>query len=303
MIATSLWVELHQHIKQNLALLPDKPEETAENTLRALWQKALGNPVSALKAELLPLADLNPSQESVLRTLVAQRLSGVPLAHLTGRQSFMGIELLVGPEALVPRCETELLASAALAKARENGVRATPLRIIDVCTGSGNVALALAEHLRRDHIDAQIFAADLSEGAVELARKNAIHLGLDRIVEFRAGDLLTPFSPSEFAGTADLLTCNPPYINRAKVELMANEIAEHEPRLAFDGGPFGVSILMRLLDEAPRYLRPKGWLIFEVGLGQGPGLIKRLERSDAYGEVQPCCDESGAVRTICAQTN
>jgi len=113
----------------------------------------------------------------------------------------------------------------------------------------------------------QVYAADLSEDAVALARENARHLQLHSRTEFGAGDLLAPFDKPELHGTIDLLTCNPPYISSAKVDHMHQEIAAHEPHLAFDGGPFGVNILMRLLQDAPRFLNHNGWLAFEVGLG------------------------------------
>jgi len=298
MSVPTAWNELHRQLHESLVILPDKPEETSEGTLKALWQKALGNSVSAVKADTLPLEELNQQQLNRLRNLIAQRLAGIPLAHLTGRQNFMGIEFIVGPEALVPRRETELLAAAALEQARECALHLKSLTIVDVCTGSGNVALALASHLQRDNIPAKIFAADLSEDAVQLAQKNADNLALNHIVEFRAGDLLAPFELARFANSTDLLTCNPPYINRAKVESMPIEIAAHEPRLAFDGGPFGVSILMRLIDEAPRYLKPGGWLVFEVGLGQGPALVKRMERNSVYSEIKTTCDAAGAIRAL-----
>src|SRR5207253_2596570 len=106
---------------------------------------------------------------------------------------------------------------------------------------------------------AKVFASDLSEAAVELARRNAHHLHLARQVEFRVGDLLQPFNGAARVGPADLLTCNPPYISSAGVERMPAEIAAHEPRLAFDGGPLGIGILMRLVREAPSFLRAGGW--------------------------------------------
>jgi release factor glutamine methyltransferase len=118
--------------------------------------------------------------------------------------------------------------------------------------------------------------------------------------EFRAGDLLAPFDTSDFHGSIDLLTCNPPYISSAKVDQMHGEIARHEPHLAFDGGPFGVAILMRLLQDAPRFLRPGAWLGFEVGLGQGPAMAKRLEKSGC-AQVKSLTDGAGAIRALFAR--
>jgi release factor glutamine methyltransferase len=186
------------------------------------------------------------------------------------------------------------LGGAAIAAAQSVAREQSSVLAVDVCTGSGNIALAIAKQVAT----ARVHGADLSEDAVALAGRNAAHLQLAQRVQFAAGDLLEPFDNTDFLGKVDVLTCNPPYITSAKVEHMAGEISAHEPRLAFDGGPFGVAILMRLLQEAPRFVRPGGWLLFEVGLGQGPALIKRLEKNAAFHSVAPILDEQGAVRAI-----
>ena len=292
-----LYLESYARLNAELKTLPDKPEETCESTLRALWQTAAGEPTSAQLALSRELPELTPPQQGALRDLLARRLAGVPLAHLTGRQRFMDMEMLAGPAALVPRKETELLARAAVMLCEQLGAQQKTLTVLDVCTGSGNVALAIAHHVPV----AKVYAADLSEAAVELAQHNAAHLGLSARAEFRSGDLLAPFDSADFHGRIDVLTCNPPYINSAKVSNMAAEIAAHEPQLAFDGGPFGIAILMRLLDAAPRFVRGGGWLAFEVGLGQGPALMKRLKSNAAFGELRNVQDDTGAIRAILAQ--
>jgi release factor glutamine methyltransferase len=294
---SSQYSDLLQRITQRLQFLPDKPEETPESTLRALWHAAAGTPKSAEAALIEPLPELNAAAGERLESLLARRLEGTPLAHITQRQSFVGIEMLAGPGALVPRRETELLARAAIDVSREIAQRQAALRVIDVCTGSGNVALAIAHHVPA----ARVFAADLSEDAVALARLNAEHLKLTGRAEFRAGDLLAPFDTPEFHGSIDVLTCNPPYISSAKVEHMHGEISQHEPHLAFDGGPFGVAILMRLLQDAPRFLTSGGRLAFEVGLGQGPAMAKRLEKIAGFKEVRPLLDHNGSIRALLAR--
>jgi release factor glutamine methyltransferase len=276
--------------------LPDKPEETAPATLRALWHLATGNALSVDAAAGVELRALDDASEQRLRDLIAQRVSGVPLAHLTGRQRFMGVELFAGKEALIPRHETELVGYAALELLHALNAGAEPAWVIDVCTGSGNLALALAHHEPR----ACVFASDLSADAVALARRNAQHLHLDGRVEFRAGDLLEPFDESRFHGRIDLLVCNPPYISSAKVELMPGEISGHEPRLAFDGGALGVRILQRLIRDAPRYLKPNGWLAFEVGLGQGPAVLKRLQSQGDFRQHRTVTNADGDIRAILA---
>ncbi len=168
--------------------------------------------------------------------------------------------------------------------------------MIDVCTGSGNLALALAHHAPR----ARVWAADLSESAVILAERNAKNLSLDDRVTFRRGDLLAPFDTPEFHGKVDLLVCNPPYISSGKVDVMADEIIGHEPRLAFDGGPLGIRILQRLIAEAPRFLKANGVLAFEIGLGQARGIRKRLEQHGGYGNIGEITDRGGQTRALSA---
>lgn len=294
---SAVYQQLHAQIAASVQFLPDKPEENADSTLHALWHCACGEPLSAKLAAQRSLPALSPDQQGQLVELVQRRLAGTPLSHITGREHFMGLELLAGPEALVPRKETELLARNAVDIALRIADQQPELTVIDVCTGSGNVALAIAHHVP----SARVYAADLSEDAVGLARRNAQHRGLQQRVELRAGDLLTPFDTPELLGKVDVLTCNPPYISSAKVGQMASEIAVHEPHLAFDGGPFGVNVVMRLLQEAPRYLRSRGWLIFEVGLGQGPALQKRLQKDASFTEVRALTDEAGDIRALAAR--
>src|SRR5688572_30469570 len=173
----------HARLARELETLPDKPEETVEATLAALWLAAAGQSRSAASATGDPLPPLDADALARLEALVARRLAGIPLAHLTGRQRFMGLDLLAGPGALIPRAETELLARTALAQLAHAG--AAPL-VVDACTGSGNVALAIASHAPH----ARVAAADISGEAVELARRNSAALGLAERVDFRVGDLL-----------------------------------------------------------------------------------------------------------------
>lgn len=286
-----------ERLSSELRPLPDKPEETPGATLSALLHLAAGTALSAEAAAERPPPALDDATLGKLEGLVAQRLAGVPLAHLTGRQRFMGLELEVGKEALIPRRETELLGYAALELLRERAREQDHPLVIDLCTGSGNLALAMAHHVPV----ARVLASDLSAEAVELARRNAAHTGLQDRVEFRQGDLLQPFDDAAFHEKVDLLICNPPYISSARVGTMSAEIAGFEPRLAFDGGPFGIGFILRLLREAPRYLRENGWLAFEIGVGQGPGVMRRVEQLGAYREARSVTDAQGEIRVVLAQ--
>lgn len=293
MPAPPLYEKLLPDLTASLSVLPDKPEETAESTLKALWYAAADQPRSA-EAASFPLPDLGADGEAKLRSLVRQRLEGAPLAHLTHRQQFMGLEFITGPAALVPRKETELLATTALEKLRDAG--AAPLAI-DVCTGSGNIAVALA-HLMPA---ATIYASDLSEDAVALARQNAQFLGVQDRVAFSAGDLFAGLPRDQLIGMAEVVICNPPYISTSKVGVMAAEISQFEPRLAFDGGAFGLTIVTRLMREAPEFMKPGSWLCFEIGKGQGKFLANSLSKVGCYDLIEPRADLSGEIRVLTAR--
>lgn len=291
MVVHEPYAALLARLTDQLVTLPDKPEETPGTTLSALWLKATGTSASveqAMNANLQPLSD---DESKLLESLVSQRLAGVPLAHLTGRQSFMGVELLAGPQALVPRKETELLGAAALDRLHEVP---TPL-VLDVCTGSGNLAVALAVALP----GATVFASDLAEGAVELAQQNVVFVGVET-VSVLAGDLFEAF-PESLRGVVDVVVCNPPYISSARVDGLDSEIADYEPRMAFDGGAFGVAIVGRLINEAPGWLKPGGWLCFEIGKGQGTHWVRALTRHPDYDLIAPAENDEGDVRAITAR--
>lgn len=296
MISTELYRDLVKSVSIHLAFAPDKPEETPDGVVRALWHMAAGVPLSVQRASEVSLPALDDDAVGRLRESVARRIAGVPLAYLTGRQRFMGLELEVDRRALIPRKETELLGRSALDVLRGRASLKDKVTVVDVCAGSGNLAVALAYHAPQ----ARVFASDLSPEAVELARQNVRRFGLEERVEVRVGDLFAPFDQALFHENVDLITCNPPYISSRKVDTMPEEIIEHEPRAAFDGGLYGVAILNRFIQEAPRFLRKGGWIAFEVGLGQGPAILQRLGRSDKFRHTLPIKDDADNVRGIMA---
>jgi release factor glutamine methyltransferase len=284
-----------------LPVQDDKPNETPEATLRVLWHLAAGRALSMVSAASLRLPALSEAAMANLDALIAQRLSGQPLAHLSQRQHFMGLDMLVGPQALIPRLETEQLGHVALSLLQ--GIK-QPI-VLDLCTGCGNLALALAHHAPQ----AQVLGGDLCGAAIALARRNAQHLGLGPRVDFRVGDLFEPFQEPDLRGNIDLVVCNPPYISSAKIDRLPPEIHHHEPRLAFDGGPLGVNVLHRLLRDAALFLRPGGWLALEVGRGQGQSVMKRLCAQAApnlagaasFETVLSASDAGGDIRVVMAR--
>jgi release factor glutamine methyltransferase len=290
--------ELLADVERFWAPVPDKPEETAAGVVRALWLTAAGTPASAERAATVPLPELDERGAERMRALLERRRAGEPLAHLTARQTFMGLELLAGPAALIPRKETEILGRAVLEKLKRLAGERGELVFVDVCTGSGNLALACARH----EPAARVWGADLSAEAVELARRNARHCGLASRVEFVESDLFAAFEDGRFLGRCDLVSCNPPYISAAKVGAMHHEISGFEPELAFNGGTFGISILTRVVRDAARFLKPASWFALEVGAGQGPAIARQLAKNPAFAAVETRSDARGQIRAVLARS-
>ncbi|MBZ9816207.1 N5-glutamine methyltransferase family protein [Mesorhizobium sp. CA7] len=215
-------------------------------------------------------------------------------AYSKGRTIFMGLELLVAPGALVPRPETELLGTAALGALDQ--LRTAEPRVIDMCCGAGNLACAIAHYTPT----ARIWASDLTDGCVKAARRNVDHHGLAGRVSVLQGDLFEPLSGPELVGRIDMIVCNPPYISEKRLEGDRSHLTEHEPREAFAAGPYGLSIHMRVIRDAPQYLRPGGILLFEVGLGQDRQVVSLLNRAKAYENIGTISNEAGEGRVVVA---
>lgn len=296
---SELLARVTEKLSTSVEFLVDKPEEDVDSTARALILFASGEPVSARLASSKSLPEnLSEQQLKKLDSIVAERLAGKPLSYITGKQHFMGLELDIDPGAVIPRVETEILAHAAideLKKIRAN--QAGTLKVVDVCTGSGNLVFAIAHHID----DCEVVGTDISEKAVAVANHNVSEQAADKAIRFRVSDILSAWVNGEEATPVDMIVCNPPYISSGKVGNMAKEISQFEPREAFDGGPFGVSILFRLIQESTQVLRPGGWLAMEVGVGQGPGIEKKLKTSGKFDNIRCFNDDNDVIRVVMGQ--
>jgi release factor glutamine methyltransferase len=203
-----------------------------------------------------PERELTDDEQQRYSEAIAERSRGVPAQYITGHQEFWGLDLIVSPAVLIPRPETEHLVESALEVAK---VIERPL-IIDVCTGSGAVALALGNELPR----AEVHAADISAEALEVACANAARLELDSRVRFRTTDLLTGF-PDEFA---DIIVSNPPYVGESEADKVQAQVKAFEPHIAVFGGKQGTEVIAKLIVQAHRVLKPGGWLLMEIGYTQ-----------------------------------
>ena len=292
-----LFLRLKAEIEPHLYFLDDKPEENLESTLRALWFVAAGMPRSVASVSRQELPELNESQVKKLYDLIQLRINNTPLAHITGRQNFMGIDFICDQRALIPRKETEILGREALKIVSMIAPKKHSINLIDVCCGAGNLGLAIASLNSKT----RVFATDISEEAIELTKENIQFLNLSKRVSVEQGDLFQAVENDQFFNGTDIIVCNPPYISSGKVKNMDPEIIGKEPALAFDGGMFGTRIIQRLITDAPKFLVKEGWLIFEVGAGQGDFVMQLCKRSDRYNVIKPFYDDHKIVRVIAAR--
>ena len=224
---------------------------------------------------------ISPQQASAYRALVARRAAGEPVPYLTGVREFYGLRFHVTPAVLIPRPETEHLVDAALAWARGR----LPLEVVDVGTGSGAIAVALAHCLP----EARVTAIDKSQAALAVARRNAEAHGVARRVRFVQGDLLAPL-----CDPVDLIAANLPYIDSPQFALMAS----YEPRLALDGGPDGLRLVARLLEQAPARLKQESLLLIEIGYDQGDAASALARAALPGAAVSVLRDYAGHPRVL-----
>jgi release factor glutamine methyltransferase len=236
-----------------------------------------------------PELELSCSELTHYDESLQRRACGEPLQYITGHQEFWGLDLLVTPAVLIPRPETEHAVEVALDLLRE--IKSPCL--VDVGTGSGCIALALASELP----EASIEALDISNAALDVARRNAKHLKLAHRVAFSQSDLLGRYLDG--VPKFDLVVSNPPYVGDSEADKLQVEVREHEPHQAlFGGGKEGLDIYRRLIPQAARVLKPGGWLVMEIGYTQEQAIQALL--SD-WNEVRSVADLQGIPRVVIAR--
>jgi release factor glutamine methyltransferase len=266
---------------ERLAQEPIGPPRMAAETLMMF---VLGCDRAHLFAH--PERELTEEERSRFEGAVAQRASGKPLQYITGVQEFWGLEFTVTPAVLIPRPETEHLVEAAIERARSSGDK--KLRMVDVGTGSGCVAMAIASELP----NVQIEAIDISAAALEVAKQNAKKLGFER-VKFYESDLL-----SAAQGQFDIIVSNPPYVGRCESDKVQREVREHEPDIAVFGGEQGLDIYRRLIPQSWDKLKPGGWLLMEIGFSIE---VQVKELLSGWSEVSSVPDLQGIPRVVMAR--
>lgn len=226
--------------------------------------------------------EVTTEEEEEFRSYVERRSSHVPLQHILGYQEFMGLRFEVNEHVLIPRQDTEILVEEVMRYLHDG------MRILDLCTGSGCILLSLLHYSNGCYG----MGVDISKEALEIARKNAEALGL--AADFRESDLF-----EMVAGTYDILVSNPPYIESDVIPTLMEEVREHDPYLALDGGKDGLSFYRRIIEEADAYLCRGGRIFLEIGSEQAEA-VSGLLKEAGFAEIEVIRDLAGLDRVVSA---
>ena len=266
---------------EEFAALGMEPRE-AEAEVKHAFANIMGCNIHTLYLRgQMPISD---SEEYRMREILRRRSKGEPLAYILKERWFMGMRFKVTPDVLIPRQETEILAETAVHLIRDEVFGAA----LDLCTGSGCIAVSLARYTR-----AKITASDISEQALEVARHNARINGVT--VAYIASDLFM-----QIEGTFDLITANPPYVSPQELKALAREVRDFEPRLALKAEQDGLEFYCRIIGEAPAYLKSNGALVLEIGEKQAPPVTKLLADNE-FDRIRIIKDYSGLDRIVVAR--
>ena len=228
---------------------------------------------------------------TAFRTFVKRRIAGEPSQYITGMQEFWSLPFRVSPDVLIPRPETEVLLETVL---EFLGSPDPEVSVVDLGTGSGAIAVALARELRVINL----VATDSSMAAVKLAQENALMNQIDSKIHFVCADMFSAFSSTSAKFT--VVATNPPYVSHAEFSKLSPEIRDYEPRYALDGGPDGLAAIRRIIKEAPTVLSPKGALIMEIGADQAESVSALVKDSRHYESYRIIRDYSGLDRVLLA---
>lgn len=285
-------------LAEGVDFLRDNHITEYENNAWLLFEYALG-----IKRHqyFMKMNDGIEDEEAIARyrSYVAKRATHVPVQYITGAQDFMGLTFKVNENVLIPRQDTEVLVESVL-KAVEQLKNVTQrevhgdIRVLDMCTGSGCIAISISKLANVD-----VTAVDISERALDVAKENARNLGSDR-VKFIHSNLFEKINVNngvEPSQRYDIIVSNPPYIPSKVVDGLMPEVREHEPRLALDGTEDGLEFYRRITEESCKYIKKGGWLMYEIGCEQGED-VKSIMLDNGYEDVEIIKDLAGLDRVL-----
>lgn len=240
---------------------------------------------------------LTPEEQETYDAMRVRCQNGEPLQYVLGECDFLGNTLAVNPSVLIPRPETEILVDTIIQKLQSNKL-SKPCRILDLGTGSGNIAIALAKAIE----GCTVTALDISEEAIAVAARNAEANGVARRIEFLREDMRASLVANRaWIKNFDCIVSNPPYIKTSALEGLPPDVRQ-EPRLALDGGHDGLRFSETIIRRAHQYLKPEGFLFFEIGDNQAAAVKALIEKNPFYRNICFYPDHTQTDRVVCAQT-
>ncbi len=234
---------------------------------------------------------LSEGLDDAFMDMIEKRCDSVPIQYITGVESFMGMDFKVNKHTLIPRPDTEVLVQSVIKYAK---LAQKSINVLDMCTGSGNIAVSLAKLLSC----ATIWAIDISYSAVEVARENVRLNGVEGKVEFLVGDM---FCPLKNGTVFDIIVSNPPYIKSADISKLEPQVKLYEPQIALDGGMDGLDFYRELIARSALFLRSGGLLAVEVGYDQAACVIKMLKSNGSYKDIETVKDLAMIDRVVLAK--
>ena len=247
---------------------------------------------------LNPDTQLTNQEINTFKGFIQKRSKREPLQYIIGEEEFRGLVFKVTRDVLIPRPETELLVEEAVSLI-SNLQTPAPKQptIIDLCTGSGCIAVSIAKEIE----ECRVYATDISEKALAIAKENAKRHSVENRISFLQGSFLEPLKGKGLEGKIDIMLSNPPYVSKKDMKKLQPEIKEYEPPLALYGGEDGLDSYRTIIPEALTYLKNGGYLILEIGYGQAEGVKELFGKNLAYGEIEIIKDLSGIERVVKAK--
>ena len=282
---------VHQLLRSATQTLTEAGVEDSFLEAELLLRHCLG--VSRSKLFLLHDQPIGPDTELRFQDLLQRRCQREPLQYIIGSCEFWSLEFLVSPAVLIPRPETEFLLEYCLTTLQQNTSK-QPLRILDLCTGSGVIAVVLA----KEYPQSRVIASDFSQEALGIARKNISFYHLDEQIHLVQADLLTTFSCTPLF---DLIVSNPPYVKAGDIAELEPEVRDWEPHLALSGGKTGLDSIVRICRDALPLLQPDGWLFMEIGADIGQEVEQVFLEEGGYEQVRVVEDWAGRPRVLQAR--
>ena len=270
---------------QGRNLLKNFPKPDIEARLLILKSTSL----SETQFYASPERQVSKKEEKSFYRLLSRRLKGFPVAYLTGKKEFWSLDFIVCPGVLIPRPETELVVEKAISSSSKGEEI-----VVDVGTGCGNIAIALAKELPAS----LVFATDIFRKAIKIAKKNASINKISRI-NFLHGNLLKPLQGLTLEGRCDIIVSNPPYVTEEEWRILPEEIRHYEPKKALVAGKSGLEIIYKLIEGVSKFLKPGGFVIFEIGLSQKDRVLSIFNND--WSSVECFDDLSGIPRVVSAQ--